>query len=477
MLERLDPQPVWNYFEQFCAIPHPSGREKAAAEFIVSQAAKLGLHAITDNVGNVLVRKKGARHSTGSVILQCHLDMVPQKNETTIHDFQKDPIRPYIDGEWVRARGTTLGADNGIGVAVALAVLESGTIRHGDLEALFTVDEERGMTGAFGLADGFLTGRRLINLDTENEDEICIGCAGGTDIIAKMPVATDTPDRGSAGFSIVVDGLRGGHSGIEIHLNRGNALKLLARVLESCLGYGLRVHSLRGGTARNAIPREAFALVTVPQSEAVRFRESVSTIEKICKQELSDSDPGCRIGVAEYTLPKAVFDDGTRKRLLAALSECPYGVLGRSERMPDVVESSNNLSIVSAEERGIHIDCMLRSSSDIRLSELKSKITGIFTDKGASVSYGSTYPGWQPDPGSSLLATMKQAYRSVHGKDPGMVVVHAGLECGIIGARFPGMEMISCGPTIRGAHSPDERMNVQSVGRFWKWLVAGLERL
>lgn len=480
MLEHLEPKPVWKYFEQFCAIPHPSGHEREAAQYIVNTAAGLGLPAIIDAAGNVLVRKKGAVGFTGKspVILQSHLDMVPQKNAAFTHDFTKDPIRPYIDGEWVRARGTTLGADNGIGVAIACAVLEDKSISHPPIEALFTLDEERGMTGAFGLSPELLTGKRMINLDTENEHEICIGCAGGTDIIATLPVRRTTPVAESVGCEIALRGLRGGHSGMEIHLGRGNALKLMARLLADLAGrYDLHISSLRGGSARNAIPREAFAVVTVPKLQLDKLKTTAAAMEKTIRAEFGDADSGFTVSVTETSLPQQVTDTESRTHLLAALTQCPYGVVKMSTAMPGVVETSNNLSIVTPTPEGFRIECMLRSSVESSLADLRKRVSSVFTDAHAAVTVGGAYPGWQPEPGSNLLAIMKKAYATIHGKEPEVVVVHAGLECGIIGARYPGMEMVSCGPTINLAHSPDEQINIASVGRFWRCLVEGLRRL
>ena len=480
MLEQLKPQSVWKYFEQFCAIPHPSGHEQQAQKFVIDSAAKLGLTATTDATGNVLIRKKstGNQIDRKTVALQSHLDMVPQKNEATVHDFRKDPIRPRIDGEWVKATGTTLGADNGIGVAVALAVLESRSINHGPLEALFTLDEERGMTGAFGLAKDFLSGGTLINLDTENEHEICIGCAGGTDVVAELPVSTlPVPVSGKA-FSVSIKGLRGGHSGMEIHLNRANALKCMAMVLSAALKeIDLHLATLSGGSARNAIPREAFAEVTIPANKADAFIGIVTKVRNEISGTLTPTDREFSLVVSEISPPQKIITDDSLQRLLTILTECPYGVQKMSATVPDMVETSNNLSAVVTRPESIRIDCMLRSSSDSQLSNLRDRIDGIFKKQGATTTFGSTYPGWQPDPESSLLAVMKKAHHQVYGKNPEIVAVHAGLECGIIGSRFPGMEMISCGPTIEYAHSPDERMNIASVERFWNWLVTALEQL
>jgi dipeptidase D len=480
MLEHLEPKPVWKYFEQFCAIPHPSGCEQAAARFIIDVAAKLGLPAITDATGNILVRKKGTAGYTDKspVVLQSHLDMVAQKNSTTKHDFTKDPIQPYIDGEWVRARNTTLGADNGIGVAIACAVLENNEISHPPIEALFTLDEERGMTGAFGMSPDLLTGKRLINLDTENEQELCIGCAGGTDIVALLSVTRTPPTPERTGAEISIRGLSGGHSGMEIHLGRGNALKLAARLLADLSSHiDLQIASLQGGSARNAIPREAFITVAIRPSDSEALKKAAMSMEKTLRSELGAADPGLSISIAETALPKQVLDMTSSKRLVAALAGCPYGVIRMSASMPGVVETSNNLSIVTPIPEGFRVECMLRSSLDSAMADLRKRVSTVFTDAQAAVTIGNSYPGWQPEPGSRLLAIMKQAYAAVHGREPEVVAVHAGLECGIIGAKYPGMELISCGPTIRLAHSPDEQMNIPSVERFWRCMVEGLRRL
>ncbi len=480
MLEQLQPQSVWKYFEQFCAIPHPSGYETRAQQYVVECAANLGLTAITDTTGNVLIRKKAIDKRTGrkTVVLQSHLDMVPQKNAATEHDFKKDPIQPMIDGEWVTAKGTTLGADNGIGVAVALAVLESNSIQHGPIEALFTLDEERGMTGAFGLAEDFLAGRMLINLDTENEDEICIGCAGGTDVAAELPVSTQPAPTSGKAFSVSIKGLRGGHSGMEIHLNRTNALKCMAKVLSAASKeIDLHLTTLSGGSARNAIPRESFAEIVLPSDKADLFSTIVAKIKTEITATLTPADHGFSLAISETTLPRTVITDAALQRLLMVLNDCPYGVQKMSNTVPDMVETSNNLSAVATRPESIRIDCMLRSSSGPGLKALRDRIDHLFKQQGAATTFGSTYPGWQPDPDSSLLATLTAAHRSTYNKDPEIVAVHAGLECGIIGSKFPGMEMISCGPTIQFAHSPDERMHIASVQRFWNWLSTALEQL
>jgi len=480
MLENCKPEAVWRYFEEFCAIPHPSGHEKKAAEYIVACAEKLGLKSETDAAGNVLIRKKTQRKPADSdpVILQSHLDMVPQKNDTTDHNFTQDPIRPVLDGDWVTAQGTTLGADNGIGVAVALAVLEDTTISHGPIEALFTIDEERGMTGAFGLSSDFLSGRKMINLDTENDEEICIGCAGGTDIIGSLPLQRENTPEGYVGLSITINGLLGGHSGLEIHLERSNALKelgkLLGRIKELV---PMQLCSVRGGTACNAIPREAFATIVVPNDTQHDVESIISKHAKSRSAYFSKKDPDFSVSTELCDAPSKAITPEVCTDLLTIMSTVSNGVLAMSKALDGIVETSNNLAIIKEKDGNILVECMSRSSSEAALIALKKDITDLFRNNGATVYYESTFPGWQPDPGSSLLSVIKQAYASVNGKEPTVVVVHAGLECGVIGDRFPGMEMISCGPTIQFAHSPDERMNIASVERFWKFIVAGLELL
>lgn len=480
MLENCEPKQVWAHFEKFCGIPHPSGHEKRAAKYIVDLAARLGLAAITDKTGNVLVRKETTDPSPGrkGVILQSHLDMVPQKNADTAHDFLADPIRPWIDGEWVKAGGTTLGADNGIGVAIACAVLESGTISHGPVEALFTVDEERGMTGAFNLSDNFLSGTRLINLDTENENELCIGCAGGTDIIGSFSAVPEPVPEGHKAFTISMQGLFGGHSGMEIHLGRGNALKLVARLFEKIeADTGLRIASVKGGSACNAIPREVFVTVTVPEKHETAFIEGIAAFGTTVSRELSSTDPDFRCTATPTRLPTGVFPRSTQRQFLAVLLKMPHGVLSMSTEMKGTVETSNNPAIISTGKDSVRIECMARSSSSAALDSLRGEITALMKSNGAAVSYDSIFPGWQPDPSSTLLTTLKKVYTGLNGREPEIVAVHAGLECGVIGARYPRLEMVSCGPTIHFAHSPDERLHIGSVERFWKFLVAGLEEL
>lgn len=479
MLENLSPQAVWHYFEQFCGIPHPSGYEQRAAEFIIHCAKELGLPATTDNAGNVLVRK-GATNTTytTTIVLQSHLDMVPQKNEGTEHDFTKDSIKPYIDGEWVKARGTTLGADNGIGVAIALALLQSTTIEHGPIEALFTLDEERGMTGAFGITGDLLTGRVLFNIDTEEEDEICIGCAGGTDIKATIPVHREKTDPAHRSLLLTLKGLQGGHSGMEIHLGRANAIKLMSEFIATLHDiHDMRIADFFGGSARNAIPREVFCTITVPFNLTDLIERRFMAFGAQAARKYHTTDPGM-IHLCTLTDDRTtVLSAHSGRTFINALAACPNGVISMNSEVPDAVQTSNNCAIVKCNDNHFRVDCMLRSSDSKELAQLKDAITETFTNSGATVDYGSIYPGWQPKPDSHLLSIMLKAYTTVHRQAPKVVAVHAGLECGIIGSKYPDMDIISCGPTIRYAHSPDEQMHIPSVERFWRCLIAGIEML
>lgn len=477
MLEQLKPSLVWKYFEDFCAIPHPSGHEERAAKYILDCASKLKLPAIRDATGNILIRKPSSSNDKKeTVILQSHLDMVPQKNNDSIHNFITDPIRPKIEGDWVKASGTTLGSDNGIGVAIALAVLENRFLQHGPIEALFTLDEERGMTGAFGLTPDFLQGKMLINLDTENESEICIGCAGGTDIIATLPYTTLPTPSGISSFTIALTGLQGGHSGMEIHLGRANALKLIARILNIINSkFPIHIVDIHGGTARNAIPREVFVVIAIPSENDIELSRIISDQNILLSQEFSKTDPNLSLKLSESSIPNQVIAPTASANLLTILSEMPNGVLAMDSMIENIVQTSNNTAIIKCNGTSFHIACMLRSSKEADLVLLKDAISNIFKSHNATISLGSIYPGWQPIHSSRLLSVMKTAYTKVHGKPPIVAVVHAGLECGIIGGKYPGMEMVSCGPTIHFAHSPDEQMHIPSVERFWNCLTKVLE--
>lgn len=480
MLEHLEPHRVWHHFEQLCAIPHPSGHERNIAEYLLRSAASWGLRAVQDKVGNVIVYKKQStsHHGASPIILQSHMDMVPQKNSTTVHNFLTDPIRPRIVDGWVMATGTTLGADNGLGVAIICALLESTTISHGPIEALFTIDEERGLSGALGLAPDLLTGKYLINLDTENENELCIGCAGGIDASATVAPVWEHCHQGLTAYNLTIRGLRGGHSGIDIHRGRGNALKILTRLLFAAGQHvALRLCSIEGGTARNAIPREASASVVLPPEQVDAFERSVSSMQKIIAEELRAVEPDFTVSTAPIALPSLCISLDSQQKLIAALYACPNGVIRMSNTLPGVVETSSNLAMITQSNGTITIACLLRSSQESCRVDLQNSLAAALSIGSNQVTFSGGYPGWVPDRDAPLLTLMQDAYRETYNKNPAVVVVHAGLECGIIGAPYPAMQMISCGPTIEFPHSPDERVHIASVGRFWNYLITVLNKI
>lgn len=479
-LLQLEPREVWKQFHAITRIPRPSGHEERIREFLVSFGAGLGLETIVDDAGNVLIRKPatpGMERRVG-VVLQAHLDMVPQKNEGTAHDFTRDPVEAYIDGGWVRARGTTLGADNGVGMAASLAVLASTSLRHGPVEALFTANEEAGMTGARGLGPGILRSGILMNLDSEEEGELFIGCAGGLDAVATFETARMPIPHGHAGLLISVAGLRGGHSGMDIHLGRGNANKVMARLLrEGETRSGLLLAAISGGSLRNAIPRESSSLVAVPEQRLTECVEALESLGSRIGAELAGADPGLRIEVRPAGQPASVIDPVAAGRLLKALNACPNGVMRMSTEMEGLVETSCNLAVVHGSEREIVVECLLRSSEESAMDELGDSIRGLFSLAGAATRLEGGYPGWKPDPSSPVLKSMLKVYEELYGRVPEVRAVHAGLECGIIGGNYPTLDMISFGPTIRHPHSPDEKLETSSVMKFWQLLAAVLERI
>jgi dipeptidase D len=412
------------------------------------------------------------------VILQGHLDMVPQKNSDTEHDFEKDPIDAYVDGEWVAAKGTTLGADNGMGVAAALAVMADDTLKHGPLEALMTVDEETGMTGAFELQRGILNGKILMNLDSEDEGELYIGCAGGIDVSGKLKYSEEDVPAGAEAFRLAVRGLKGGHSGLDIHLGRGNSNLLLCRFMYGAVRkYGMRLANIEGGSLRNAIPRESFADVCVPASNKDAFLASVKEYESIFKNELGSVEPGLSFTVEPAKLEGGLIDIAATDRLVRLVYGAPNGVIRMSAEMPGVVETSSNLAIVKSANGVIDVLCLIRSSVDTAKDSLALSIQSVMELAGAEVTLSGSYPGWKPDVDSPILGTMKKVYERDFGKVPEVKVIHAGLECGIIGDAYPGLDMISFGPTIRFPHSPDEKVHIESVQKFWDYLVKTLEEV
>jgi dipeptidase D len=479
-IKSLDPGALWEIFYELTQIPRPSKKEGKAVEFVKGFGEKLGLETIVDGAGNVVIKKPASPgfENRQGVILQGHLDMVPQKNSDTAHDFEKDPIDAYIDGEWVAARGTTLGSDNGIGVAAALALMQDDTLKHGPLEVLMTVDEETGMTGAFRLQRGILDGKVLLNLDSEGEGELYIGCAGGIDVSGRLAcTGVDTP-AGSEAFRLAVTGLKGGHSGLDIHLGRGNSNQLLCRFMyEAVEKFGIRLASIDGGSLRNAIPRESFAIVTVPASQKQSFLEAVKEYEDVFMNELGSVEPDLEFAAESAELPASVIDAGTVDKLIRTVYGLPNGVIRMSPDMPGVPETSTNLAIVKSAEDAIDVFCLVRSSVDTAKDSLALSLKSVMELAGAKVTLSGSYPGWKPDVDSPILATMKKVYERDFGKVPEVKVIHAGLECGIIGDACPGLDMISFGPTIRFPHSPDERVHIESVKKFWDFLVRTLEEV
>ena len=481
-ISTLTPAEVWENFYQLTRIPRPSFHEEKVQEFVYNFGKSLGLETLKDEAGNIIVRKpatSGLENRKG-VILQGHLDMVPQKNSDKDHDFVTDPIETVIDGDWVRANGTTLGADNGIGVAAAMAVLASKNIAHGPVEALFTATEETGMDGANGLKSGMLKGDILINMDSEDEGELYVGCAGGEDANVLFQYTEVPVPAESIAYKLNVTGLKGGHSGLDINLGRGNANKIFFRLLkEAHKVCGLRLASISGGNLRNAIPREAFGIVTVPYKTADKLVGLIAGLTTIIKRELSVTEPTLKIELSKTEMPVSLIDEKTQINLTHAIVACPNGAIRMSDSMYGLVETSTNLAIVKSdsEKKTIGISCLMRSSVDTARAELGSRMDSVFTLAGGKVTFTGGYPGWKPNMNSPILKTMLKVYNDKFGRVPEIKAIHAGLECGILGGTYSHWDMISFGPTIRFPHSPDEKVNIESVGKFWDFLVETLKNI
>jgi len=469
----LRPNEVWRIFYELTRIPRPSKKEKRAAEFVRKFGENLNLKTIVDETGNVIIKKPATPGMEGrkGVILQSHLDMVPQKNSDKKHDFDNDPIEAYVDGEWVKAKGTTLGSDNGIGVAATLAVLAANNIKHGPLEALFTVDEETGMTGAFNLKPGLLDGRILLNLDSEDEGELCIGCAGGMNTTATIRYKTEKVPDGSKAWKLSLTGLKGGHSGVDINLGRGNSNKLLNRFLQDATKrLKMRLSSIDGGSLRNAIPRESFAIVTVPEKLTGKLIDSVRKFEALLKSEIGTVEPNLKFTIDPAPMPESVIKKNTQVKLFKAVYGMPNGVIRMSTEMEGIVETSSNLAIVKSENGLIQLLCLLRSAVDSAKEDLGIAIQSVLELAGAKVVHDGAYPGWKPNFNSEALKIMQRVHLEKFGKQAEVKVIHAGLECGIIGDVYKGLDMVSFGPTIKYPHSPDEKVNIKSVENFWEYL-------
>lgn len=479
-IKDLKPELVWKNFHALTQIPRPSKHEGKVIEYLYSFGKSLGLETIKDETGNIIIRKPatpGMENRKG-VIFQGHMDMVPQKNADTVHDFEKDPIQTWIDGEWVKAKGTTLGADNGIGVAIALSVLEDNSLKHGPVEVLVTVDEETGMTGARALKPGVLKGEILINLDSETEGELYIGCAGGLDATSSIPYSVASAPEGYDTYRLNVKGLKGGHSGMDIILCRANANKVAARVLLPLLrDFGVKLVDFEGGNMRNAIPREAFAVILVPQAAADVVKAKVAEVEAIVRKEYAVTDPEASIFIEKTDAAKEYIVDADALKGVQAVLASPDGVERMSDQMPGLVETSNNLAIVKTEDGKFYLKSLLRSSVDSAKSLLSEKVTAVAALAGGETVLSGGYSGWAPNSASPILHAMKKVYTDLYGKEPAIMAIHAGLECGIFGGAYPDWDMVSCGPTIMSPHSPDERVNIETVGKCWEFIKAVLEAI
>jgi dipeptidase D len=480
-IKKLSPESVWGYFYELTQIPRPTGHVKALASYLISFGKELGLEAEQDEVGNVLIRKPATpgyeNHKT--VTMQSHMDMVPQKETSLQHDFTKDPIDAYIEGEWVTARGTTLGADDGMGCALAMAVLADKTLKHGPLEALFTVDEEVGMDGAFGLKPGFLKGDLLLNCDSEEEGNLFVGCAGGTDINVSLQFKEDPNiPIGDVAVKVELTGLKGGHSGVDIHLGRANANKLMFRFLKEVVrDYGARLSYVEGGSLRNAIPREATAIITIPNGNAEALWELVSDYQDTFRNEYAGIEDSISFKAEKTELPETLIPVEIQDDFINAIEGCLNGVISMQHDFPGTVESSSNLSIVKTSNGLIEVQLLVRSSSESRKAAINSSLESVFSMAGCKVEEDSSYSGWQPNIHSPFLQLMADTYKELFHEEPKVKVMHAGLECGIIQGVYPDMDMVSIGPDLEHPHSPEERVGIKSVEKVWQLICAVLEKV
>lgn len=479
-IRNLEPKQLWNKFADLNAIPRPSKKEERVIVFMKDFGNSLGLETLEDEVGNVIIKKPATAgmENRKTIVMQSHLDMVCQKNNDTDFDFDTQGIQMYVDGDWVRAKGTTLGADNGLGVATIMAVLESTDIPHPAIEALFTIDEETGMTGALGLKGGLLEGEILLNLDTEEDDEIDIGCAGGVDVTATRTYHTEEVPENSLAYSITVKGLNGGYSGMDIHKGLGNANKIMNRLLfDGFANFGLQIVEINGGGLRNAIPRESNAKVIISGIFEEAFHAEMQEAITDILSEYNTTEPNLEILIEEAELPEAVMELGVQEGLLRVVYAALNGVYRMSPDFEDLVETSNNIAKVKVKDGQISIHCLTRSSVESSKYDLANSLRSAFELFGAEVEFSGAYPGWTPNAESEILDVLVSIYEKQNQSKPNVVACHAGLECGILGTHYPNMDMISFGPTIKGAHSPDERASISSAQKYWKFVLEILQNI
>lgn len=479
-IANLEPQSLWKNFADLNAVPRPSKKEERVIQFMKDFGRSLNLPTYEDHIGNVIIKKPATKgmENRVTIVMQSHLDMVHQKNNDTDFDFLTEGIKMYVDGDWVKAQGTTLGADNGIGVATIMALLASDDIPHPAIEALFTIDEETGMTGALELKGGLLDGKIMLNLDTEDDNELTIGCAGGIDITAKGNYETEALTGDFAGYQLTVKGLSGGHSGMDINKGLGNANKLINRLLYLASKENkARIATIDGGGLRNAIPRESVATVAIPTSQIADFESIIKKEATVLQSEYKITDPDLEVVLEKTTTPTQVVGYDFQKDLIRAIYACPNGIFRMSPDIKDLVQTSNNLARVLVKDGHYTILCLTRSSVDSEKMDLARSINSTFRLIGAEVETNGSYPGWTPQPKSDIVEIMSDLYREMFKEEPDVNACHAGLECGILGTNYPEMEMISFGPNIRGAHSPDERVQISSVQKFWKFTLATLKAI
>ena len=475
----LEPLPIWNHFEDLNTIPRASKKEEKVIEFMRQFGLSLGLNTIVDSVGNVIIKKPASpgMEDRATVILQSHLDMVHQKNEETQFNFDSEGIRSFIDGDWVKAEGTTLGADNGIGVASIMSLLAARDIAHPPLEALFTIDEETGMTGAKGLDQSILEGTILLNLDTEDDDELTIGCAGGVNTsISRKYIECDSPE-GCAFYRLMVKGLKGGHSGVDIHLGRANSNKLLIRLLYHLRSLDTHLASLQGGSLRNAIPREASCIMAVYREDVDQVKQIIQSVSNDLKHEFKSLEPDLVVLFEPIDYQGQVMHEIDQRLIIQALYAMPNGVFRMSPDISELVETSSNLAKVSIADGQFTVTSLQRSSLESGKTDITNAIRSTFELIGAEVEHDSDYPGWAPNTSSTILQIVVKTYEEMYGEKPNVAAIHAGVECGIIGERYPGLDMISMGPTIKHPHSPDEKVSITSVNKYWKLLLEVLTRI